>query len=109
MKAMTTTSADVEIRSRMPSAAGPAVFAMSECLLLMMSSSGAIGLGMQDGTRTDGTGKGRETPVTNGHSRSETDTETAADQRRNAQTRAGDVWCKVVRFPQLHEKCHLPG
>ena len=28
----------------------------------------------EDGNRTDGTGKGRGTPVTNGHSRSTTDT-----------------------------------
>jgi hypothetical protein len=70
MKAMTPTAADVQVRTRMPAAAGPAVIAVSDHLMLAMQSPGASGLGLQDGIRTDGTGKGRETPVTNGHSRS---------------------------------------
>ena len=72
MKAVTTTSADVEIRTRIPAAAGPAVFATSEFLLLMTWPPDAIGVGLQDGIRTDGTERGRRTPVTNGHSRSTT-------------------------------------
>jgi hypothetical protein len=72
MKAMTPTAADVQFRTRKPAAAGPAVIAISDYLMLAMQSPGASGLGLQDGIRTTGReedGKHRSPTVTHGQQR----------------------------------------
>jgi hypothetical protein len=69
MEAMTTSAADDEIRSRMANRGDVRCTPIS---CYSMQQLGGIDLDLQDGNRTDGTGKGRETPVTNGHSRSTT-------------------------------------